>query len=55
MESIKINQDEVITKNRNKFSKKIAESSILNFIFKYLLIFLLLLFIINEKKLFKMH
>ena len=53
MESIKINQDEVLTKNRNKFSKKIAESSILNFIFKYLLIFLLLLFIINETKFFK--
>ena len=50
MESIKINQDEFITQNINKFSKKIAVSSILNNIFRYLMIFLLLLFIIYQSK-----
>jgi predicted O-methyltransferase YrrM len=53
MESIKINQDELIIKNMNKFSKKIVESSILNYIFKYLMIFLFLLFIINQTKIIK--
>ena len=43
MESIKITQDEGVTKNINKFYKKIDESSILNNIFKYLMIFLILL------------
>lgn len=52
MESIKINQDKIVSKIRNLFSKKIAESSILNLIFKYLMIFLFLLFIIYEIKFF---
>ena len=51
MESIKINQDEVETQKINKFSKKIAVSSILSNNFRYLMIFLFLLLIKLEKKL----
>lgn len=54
MKSIKINQDKILTKNINKFSKNIAETSILNNnIFKYLLILFFLLFIIYQTKIIK--
>ena len=45
MESLKINQDEVVTTKVNKFSKKMVVSSFLNNIFKYLMIILFLLLI----------
>ena len=50
MESLKINQDEVVTINLNKFSKKMAVSSILNNIFRYLMIILFLLLIFYQIK-----
>ena len=50
MESIKINHDEVVTQNINKFSKKIAVSSILRKIFRYLMICLFLISIIYQSK-----
>ena len=50
MESLKINQDEVVTTNLKKFSKKMAVSSILNNIFRYLMIILFLLLIFYQIK-----
>ena len=50
MESLKINQDKVVTTKKNKFSKKMAVSSILNNILRYLTIILFLLLIFYQIK-----